>query len=76
MRKHLIVGFIALGLVYSCATNPVTGKILTLFLIQLYFQLLSTIWYFLKENKVITEPLMPEEVEAVGMRIKAAAENI
>jgi hypothetical protein len=37
MRKHLIVGFIALGLVYSCATNPITGKKNFNILIQLYF---------------------------------------
>ena len=77
MKKHLILGICALGLVYSCATNPLTGK-KALNLVpndQLFpssFQQYST---FLKENKVITGTADAKKVETVGLRIKAAAEK-
>jgi predicted Zn-dependent protease len=77
MKKNLLLGFCALGLVYSCATNPLTGKKSLNFvsnseLFPSSFQQYGT---FLKENKVITGTADAKRVETVGMRIKAAAEK-
>ena len=77
MKKHLLVGIFAVGLIYSCATNPITGKKSLNFvsnseLFPTSFQQYGT---FLKENKVITGTADARKVEAVGMRIKAAAEK-
>ncbi|MFV8355219.1 M48 family metallopeptidase [Flavobacterium sp. XS1P32] len=77
MKKHFIVGIFALGLVYSCATNPITGKkslnfVSNASLFPSSFQQYGT---FLKENKVITGTAEAKKVEAVGMRIRAAAEK-
>ena len=77
MKKHLLLGVCALGLVYSCATNPLTGKKSLNFvsnseLFPSSFQQYGT---FLKENKVITGTADARRVETVGMRIKAAAEK-
>jgi predicted Zn-dependent protease len=77
MKKHLLLGVCALGLVYSCATNPLTGKKSLNFvsnseLFPSSFQQYGT---FLKENKVITGTADAKRVETVGMRIKAAAEK-
>ncbi|OUD36670.1 M48 family metallopeptidase [Flavobacterium sp. FPG59] len=77
MKKYVLVGMITLGMVYSCATNPVTGKkILSLNpnnqLFPVAFQQYDT---FLKENKVITGTADAKKVEAIGFRIKAAAEK-
>ncbi|MFE3869164.1 M48 family metallopeptidase [Flavobacterium sp. LS2P90] len=77
MKKHLLLGVCALGLVYSCATNPITGKKSLNFvsnseLFPSSFQQYGT---FLKENKVITGTADARRVETVGMRIKAASEK-
>ncbi|RKS94240.1 peptidase M48-like protein [Flavobacterium limicola] len=77
MKKHLLVGIFAAGLVYSCATNPVTGKknfniVSNTELFPTSFQQYGT---FLKENKVITGTADAKKVETVGLRIKAAAEK-
>ena len=77
MKKYLIVGIIALGLVYSCATNPMTGKkslnaVSNASLFPTSFQQYGT---FLNENKVISGTADARKVEVVGMRIKAAAEK-
>ena len=77
MKKHLILGICALGIVYSCATNPITGKKSLNFvsnseLFPSSFQQYGT---FLKENKVITGTADAKRVETVGMKIKAAAEK-
>ena len=77
MKKQILLGICALGLVYSCATNPITGKKSLNFvsnseLFPSSFQQYGT---FLKENKVITGTADAKKVEAVGMRIKAAAEK-
>lgn len=66
-----------LVLVYSCATNPITGKkVLNLVsnseLFPSAFQQYGT---FLKENKVISGTADAKKVEVVGMKIKAAAEK-
>ena len=77
MKKHLIVGIFALGLVYSCATNPITGEknfniVPNASLFPTSFQQYGT---FLNENKVITGTADARKVETVGLRIKAAAEK-
>jgi predicted Zn-dependent protease len=77
MKKHLILGICALGIVYSCATNPITGKKSLNFvsnseLFPSSFQQYGT---FLKENKIITGTADAKRVETVGMKIKAAAEK-
>lgn len=77
MKKQLLIGICTVGLFYSCATNPVTGKKNLNFvsnseLFPSSFQQYGT---FLKENKVITGTADAKRVEAVGMRIRAAAEK-
>lgn len=77
MKKHLILGVCTLGLVFSCATNPITGKKQLNFvsnseLFPTSFQQYGT---FLKENKVISGTADAKRVEKVGMRIKAASEK-
>ena len=77
MKKNIFLGICALCLVYSCATNPITGKKSLNFvsnseLFPSSFQQYGT---FLKENKVITGTTDARKVETVGMRIKAAAEK-
>ena len=76
MKKYLILGFVAAAMI-GCATNPVTGKKNLNFvsnseLFPTSFQQYNT---FLTENKVITGTADAKRVEAVGMRIKAAAEK-
>lgn len=78
MRKRILLIPIAVfGIIYSCATNPFTGKS-TLALVpdsQILpsaFQQYST---FLKENKVITGTADAQRVTTVGTKIKSAAEK-
>ena len=76
MKKYLlIIGII--GLSYSCATNPLTGKKELNFvsnseLFPTSFQQYGT---FLKENKVISGTIDAKRVETVGLKIKTAAER-
>lgn len=77
MRKYLLIGIGAIGLFYSCATNPMTGKKELNFvsnseLFPSSFQQYGT---FLKENKVISGTADAKRVETVGMKIKLAAEK-
>lgn len=78
MKKNLVlIGIATLGLVYSCATNPLTGKKTLNFvsnseLFPSSFQQYGT---FLKENKVISGTADAKKVEVVGMKIKSAAER-
>lgn len=80
MKKHLSIagiGVCALGLFFSCAKNPFTGKNNLNFvsnseLFPSSFQQYGT---FLKENKVIVGTTDAKRVESVGMKIKAAAER-
>jgi len=78
MKKNLIlIGIASLGLVYSCSTNPLTGKRTLNFvsnseLFPSSFQQYGT---FLKENKVVSGTADAKKVETVGMKIKAAAER-
>ena len=78
MKKHsILLGICAIGLLYSCATNPITGKSSLNFvsnseLFPSSFQQYGT---FLKENKIITGTADARRVETVGIRIKRAAEK-
>lgn len=76
MKKYLLVG-VSVAVLFGCATNPVTGKkdlnfVSNSELFPSSFQQYNT---FLTENKVITGTADAKRVEAVGMRIKAAAEK-
>ena len=75
--KVALIGVCTLGLFFSCATNPFTGKKSLNFvsnseLFPSSFQQYGT---FLKENKVIVGTTDSKRVENVGMKIKAAAER-
>lgn len=76
MKKYLFLGIFS-TLVIACATNPITGKQTLNFvsnseLFPTSFQQYST---FLTENKVITGTADAKRVDAVGSRIKLAAEK-
>jgi predicted Zn-dependent protease len=76
-NQKLILGVFTLGLFFSCATNPFTGKKSLNFvsnddLFPSSFQQYGT---FLKENKLITGTLDARRVETVGIKIKSAAER-
>jgi Zn-dependent protease with chaperone function len=77
MKKYLLIGVGAIGLFYSCATNPITGKKELNFvsnseLFPSSFQQYGT---FLKENKIISGTADAKRVEIVGLKIKTAAEK-
>ncbi|WP_348797275.1 M48 family metallopeptidase [Flavobacterium adhaerens] len=77
MKKNILLGIGIIGLVYSCATNPITGSKELNFvsndnLFATSFQEYGT---FLKDNKVISGTADAKKVESVGIRIKAAAEK-
>ncbi|MCG9792984.1 M48 family metallopeptidase [Flavobacterium algicola] len=77
MKKNILVGVVAIGMMCSCATNPLTGKKTLNFvsndeLFPTSFQQYGT---FLQENKVISGTTDAKKVETVGMKIKAAAEK-
>ncbi|MBC7845459.1 MAG: M48 family metallopeptidase [Flavobacterium sp.] len=80
MKKKLILAstvICTLGLFFSCATNPFTGKQSLNFvsnseLFPSSFQQYGT---FLKENKVMVGTEDAKRVENVGMKIKLAAER-
>jgi predicted Zn-dependent protease len=77
MKKYLIVGVIIIGLLFSCAINPITGKKELNFvsnseLFPSSFQQYGT---FLKENKIISGTAEAKNVEIVGSKIKRAAEK-
>lgn len=78
MKKHsILVGVCALGLLVSCATNPLTGKKTLNFVSndELFPSSFQEYGTFLKDNKVITGTANAKKVETVGMKIKAAAEK-
>lgn len=75
--KNILIGIGVIGLLYSCATNPMTGKKELNFvsnseLFPSSFQQYGT---FLKDNKVISGTADAKRVEAVGLKIKMAAEK-
>ncbi|WP_281239711.1 M48 family metallopeptidase [Flavobacterium praedii] len=76
MKKYLLI-IVIIGLSYSCATNPITGKKQLNFvsnseLFPSSFQQYGT---FLKENKIILGTVDAQRVETVGLKIKKAAEK-
>ena len=77
MKKNIFLGFCTIGLLFSCATNPLTGKKTLNFvsnseLFPSSFQQYGT---FLKENKVLSGTTDAKRVESVGIKIKNAAEK-
>ncbi len=78
MKKYLLlVGIGTLGLFFSCATNPFTGKKDLNFVSnsQLFPSAFQQYGTFLKENKVVTGTVDAKKVESVGIKIKNAAER-
>ena len=71
------LAIITLGFVFSCATNPFTGKS-TLALVpnsEILPSAFQQYGQFLSENKVITGTPEAKKVENVGTKIKVAAER-
>ncbi len=78
MKKNLIlIGIVSLGLVYSCATNPLTGKKTLNFVSnsELFPSSFQEYGTFLKANKVVSGTADAKKVESVGIKIKVAAER-
>ncbi len=77
MKKYFLLGLSAFGLLFSCATNPLTGKSTLNFVsnAELFPSSFQQYGTFLKENKVITGTADAKLVEKVGVRIKLAAEK-
>lgn len=77
MKKHLIIGLFTAVLVYSCATNPVTGKKNLNFVSnsELFPSSFQQYSQFISENKVITGTTDAKLVENVGIKIRKAAEK-
>ena len=77
MKKYLVTGIGLIALIYSCATNPLTGKSTLNFVsnAQLFPSSFQQYGTFLKENKVISGTSDARLVEKVGIRIKMAAEK-
>lgn len=76
-KQSILLGICTIGLLFSCATNPITGKKTLNFvsnseLFPSSFQQYGT---FLKENKVISGTADANRVEKVGAKIKLAAEK-
>lgn len=78
MKKYIILlGIITVGLFFSCATNPFTGKQSLNFVSnsQLFPSSFQQYGTFLKENKVLEGTTDARRVENVGMKIRSAAER-
>ena len=78
MKKYnLIITLVFGGLIFSCATNPLTGKKTLNFVSnsQLFPSAFQQYGTFLKENKVIVGTTEAKRVETIGIKIKAAAEK-
>ncbi|HSD08940.1 M48 family metallopeptidase [Flavobacterium sp.] len=80
MKKYLLIlgsTVCILGLIYSCAQNPFTGKKSLNFVSnsELFPSSFQQYDAFLKENKVITGTQDAQRVENVGIKIKSAAER-
>lgn len=76
-KRFLFSGICIVGLVFSCATNPVTGKKNLNFVSnsELFPSSFQQYGEFLKENKVISGTADAKRVETVGIEIKVAAEK-
>jgi predicted Zn-dependent protease len=77
MKKSILLGIATIGLVMSCATNPITGKKSLNFVSnnELFPSAFQQYGTFLKENKVITGTADAKKVEFIGIKIKKAAEK-
>jgi predicted Zn-dependent protease len=78
MKKYItLLGIFALGLFFSCATNPFTGKKNLNFVSnsQLFPSSFQQYGTFLKENKVLVGTTDSRRVENVGIKIRSAAER-
>lgn len=77
MKKFILIGIAVLYLVFSCASNPITGKKELNFVSnnQLFATSFQEYGTFLNQSKVITGTPDAKRVEDVGLRIKAAAEK-
>ncbi len=73
----LLVEIFTITLMFSCATNPLTGKKTLNFVSnsELFPSAFLQYGDFLKKNKVIVGTSDAKRVENVGMKIKAAAEK-
>lgn len=78
MKKYIILfAVVTLGLFFSCATNPFTGKQSLNFVSnsQLFPSSFQQYGTFLNENKVLAGTIDSRRVENVGLKIKSAAER-
>jgi predicted Zn-dependent protease len=78
MKKYItLLGIFTLGFVFSCSTNPFTGKQSLNFVSnsQLFPSSFQQYGTFLKENKVLVGTTDSRRVENVGMKIRSAAER-
>jgi len=77
MKKHLILFITAISILNSCAKNPFTGKNILNFVpnSELFATSFQQYGSFLKDNKVVVGTTDAKRVEAVGMKIKVAAEK-
>ena len=78
MKKYItLLGIFTLGFLFSCSTNPFTGKQSLNFVSnsQLFPSSFQQYGTFLKENKVLVGTTEARRVENVGMKIKSAAER-
>ncbi len=78
MKKNIyLVAIVAVGIIFSCATNPLTGKKELNFVsnTSLFPTAFAQYDQFLKENKVVTGTADAKRVENVGIKIKTAAEK-
>jgi predicted Zn-dependent protease len=78
MKKRLIIfGFVIIAFIYSCATNPFTGK-KTMALVpdsEIFPSAFQQYGEFLAQNKVLSDTKDAKRVETVGAKIKVAAER-
>jgi predicted Zn-dependent protease len=77
MKKYLLIGVAIISVIYSCATNPMTGTKELNFVSnsQLFPSSFQQYGAFLKENKVISGTADAKLVEMIGLKIKSAAEK-
>jgi predicted Zn-dependent protease len=77
MKKQILLGIVTIGVLFSCATNPITGKKSLNFVSnnELFPSAFQQYGAFLKENKVVTGTADAKKVEIIGIKIKNAAEK-
>lgn len=76
-KQSLLLTVFITSFIISCATNPLTGKKSLNFVSnsELFPSSFQQYGAFLKENKVISGTAEAKKVEAVGIRVKIAAEK-